>query len=203
MCSSDLKTLPGKWTLAADHKSISQSFKFKNFEEAFSFMTRVALLAEKADHHPDWSNSYNKVDITLSEHLCFPIEQLPVLHVYPEFEDLPEGHRVAVYSLNEVATEKVVALQDPARNEPRDLYDLWFLTTDAGIEIENLVGAIDEKLRFRSREIAGLETRIATKETRLRTLWNSRLGQQMEALPEFDEVFRAVRRELRGGNFPE
>lgn len=144
-----------------------------------------------------------KVDITLSEHLCFPIEQLPVLHVYPEFEDLPEGHRVAVYSLNEVATEKVVALQDPARNEPRDLYDLWFLTTDAGIEIENLVGAIDEKLRFRSREIAGLETRIATKETRLRTLWNSRLGQQMEALPEFDEVFRAVRRELRGGNFPE
>jgi len=65
---SDLKTLPGKWALAADQKSISQSFKFKNFEEAFSFMTRVALLAEKADHHPDWSNSYNKVEITLSSH---------------------------------------------------------------------------------------------------------------------------------------
>ncbi len=65
---SDLKTLPGKWTLAADQKSIQQSFKFKTFAEAFSFMTHVALLAEKADHHPDWSNSYNKVDITLSSH---------------------------------------------------------------------------------------------------------------------------------------
>jgi 4a-hydroxytetrahydrobiopterin dehydratase len=65
---SDLKTLPGKWTLAEDQKSIHQRFKFKTFEEAFSFMTRVALLAEKADHHPDWSNSYNKVDITLSSH---------------------------------------------------------------------------------------------------------------------------------------
>jgi 4a-hydroxytetrahydrobiopterin dehydratase len=65
---SDLKTLPGKWTLAADHKSIHQSFKFKDFVEAFSFMTHVALLAEKADHHPDWSNSYNKVEITLSSH---------------------------------------------------------------------------------------------------------------------------------------
>ncbi len=61
-------SLPGKWKLAADQKSISQSFKFKDFAEAFSFMTRVALLADKADHHPDWSNSYNKVDISLSSH---------------------------------------------------------------------------------------------------------------------------------------
>lgn len=65
---SDLKTLPGKWVLAADQKSIHQGFKFKDFTEAFAFMARVALLAEKADHHPDWSNSYNKVDITLSSH---------------------------------------------------------------------------------------------------------------------------------------
>lgn len=65
---SALAKLPGKWTLAADQKSIHQSFKFKNFSEAFAFMTRVALLAEAADHHPDWSNVYNKVDITLSTH---------------------------------------------------------------------------------------------------------------------------------------
>jgi uncharacterized protein len=108
-----------------------------------------------------------------------------------------------VYSLNEIATEKVVALQDRARNEPRDLYDLWFLTTRAGIEIENLVEAITEKLRFREKEIAGLEGRIVAKETRLRSLWNTRLGHQMEALPQFDEVFRTVRRELRRAEFPE
>ena len=97
----------------------------------------------------------------------------------------------------------MVALQDRARNEPRDLYDLWFLTTRAGIDIGDLIEAITEKLRFREKEIAGLEDRIIAKEARLKSLWNSRLGHQMETLPEFDEVFRALRRELRRGNFPE
>lgn len=64
----ELATLPGDWKLAADHKSIHQSFKFKDFMEAFSFMTHVALLAEKMDHHPEWSNVYNKVEITLTTH---------------------------------------------------------------------------------------------------------------------------------------
>ena len=95
-----------------------------------------------------------KVDITISEVLYFPVEQLPVLRAYPEFEDVPEGRLVAVYSLNEIATEKVVALQDKARNEPRDLYDLWFLTTRSGIDIGDLNEAIAEKLRFREKEIA-------------------------------------------------
>jgi 4a-hydroxytetrahydrobiopterin dehydratase len=63
-----LQSPPGKWELAADKKSISQHFKFKSFKEAWSFMTHVALLAEKMDHHPEWSNVYNKVDITLSTH---------------------------------------------------------------------------------------------------------------------------------------
>lgn len=66
--TQELKTLPGKWALAKDGKSIHQSFKFKSFAEAWSFMTHVALLAEKMDHHPDWSNSYNKVEISLSTH---------------------------------------------------------------------------------------------------------------------------------------
>lgn len=140
-----------------------------------------------------------KVDITISEALHFPVQQLPVLRAYPEFEDVPEDRPIGVYSLKEIATEKVVALQDRARNEPRDLYDLWFLTTRAGIELGDLTEAIAEKLRFREKEIAGLEDRIFAKEARLRTLWNSRLGHQMEALPQFDEVFRAVRRELRAG----
>jgi predicted nucleotidyltransferase component of viral defense system len=105
--------------------------------------------------------------------------------------------------MNETATEKVVALQDKARNEPRDLYDLWFLTTRTGIEIGDLTEAIREKLCYPEKEIAGLEDRIIAKEARLKALWISRLGHQMETLPEFDEVFRAVRRELRRGNFPE
>lgn len=143
-----------------------------------------------------------KVDITISEILCFPVEQRPVLRAYPEFEDLPEDRMIAVYGLNEIATEKVVALSDTARNEPRDLYDLWFLTVEAGVDLSQLVGAIAEKLRFRQKDIAGLEDRILRKEQRLKALWTGRLGHQIEALPEFDEVFRAVRRELRQAGFP-
>lgn len=62
-----LADLPAwSYDMAGGH--ISRSFAFKDFSQAFAFMTRVALAAEKADHHPDWSNSYNKVEITLSTH---------------------------------------------------------------------------------------------------------------------------------------
>ncbi|GAA4454891.1 MAG: 4a-hydroxytetrahydrobiopterin dehydratase [Chitinophagaceae bacterium] len=50
------------------NEGIEREFKFQNFSEAFAFMTRVAMLAECADHHPDWKNSYNKVHIRLTNH---------------------------------------------------------------------------------------------------------------------------------------
>jgi len=56
------------WTLAKDGRSISRTFTFKNFSEAFAFMTRSALAAEKLDHHPDWSNAYKTVDVKLNTH---------------------------------------------------------------------------------------------------------------------------------------
>jgi hypothetical protein len=144
-----------------------------------------------------------KVDITISEILLFTVDQLPVLRTYPEFEDVPEDRPISVYSLNEIATEKIVALQDRARNEPRDLYDLWFLTSHAGVEISHLIGAVTEKLRFREKDTAGVEDRIIAKEARLKALWSGRLGHQMEALPQYDDVFRTVRRDLRQAGLPE
>ena len=54
------------WSLAADGASIRRSFGFKNFSEAFAFMTRVALAAEKMDHHPEWSNVSTPVAVTLN-----------------------------------------------------------------------------------------------------------------------------------------
>ncbi len=57
-----------KWQLARDGMAIERELKFADFNEAFGFMARVALLAEKADHHPEWFNVYNRVEITLTTH---------------------------------------------------------------------------------------------------------------------------------------
>ena len=57
-----------EWALRADGLAICRTFTFADFSEAFAFMTRVALLAEKADHHPEWSNVWNRVEITLTTH---------------------------------------------------------------------------------------------------------------------------------------
>jgi 4a-hydroxytetrahydrobiopterin dehydratase len=59
--------LPG-WSLAEGRDALRREFRFRDFSEAFAFMTRVALLAEVQDHHPEWSNVWNRVDITLTTH---------------------------------------------------------------------------------------------------------------------------------------
>ncbi|HTQ12477.1 MAG TPA: 4a-hydroxytetrahydrobiopterin dehydratase [Rhizomicrobium sp.] len=62
-----LKELP-LWREVPSRDAITRRFEFRDFSAAFAFMTRVALLAEKMDHHPEWSNVYNKLDVTLSTH---------------------------------------------------------------------------------------------------------------------------------------
>ena len=62
-----LATLTG-WRLDDNGLSIKRDFRFADFNEAFAFMTRVALYAERHDHHPEWFNVYNRVEITLSTH---------------------------------------------------------------------------------------------------------------------------------------
>jgi 4a-hydroxytetrahydrobiopterin dehydratase len=62
-----LKELKG-WAEVTGRDAIKKSFQFKDFNQAWGFMSKVALLAEKMDHHPEWFNVYNKVEITLSTH---------------------------------------------------------------------------------------------------------------------------------------
>jgi 4a-hydroxytetrahydrobiopterin dehydratase len=57
-----------EWDYDEARDAITRSFTFENFGEAFAFMTRVALIAEKSDHHPEWSNVWNRVDILLTTH---------------------------------------------------------------------------------------------------------------------------------------
>jgi 4a-hydroxytetrahydrobiopterin dehydratase len=67
-----------KWQAAADATAIARTFTFRDFNEAFGFMARAALVAEKMDHHPDWSNSYKKVEVTLSSHSAGGVTELDV-----------------------------------------------------------------------------------------------------------------------------
>jgi 4a-hydroxytetrahydrobiopterin dehydratase len=69
--------LPG-WTYDEEARAIRRTLRFADFAQAFGFMTRVALEAEKADHHPDWSNSWNRVEIALSTHSAGGVTALDV-----------------------------------------------------------------------------------------------------------------------------
>lgn len=62
-----LKDLPG-WTAVDGRDAIHRGYRFKDFNTAFGFMSRAALMAEKLDHHPEWSNVYNRVEVTLATH---------------------------------------------------------------------------------------------------------------------------------------
>jgi len=65
--SEAAKLIPG-WTPLEGREAIGRSFRFSDFSEAFGFMTRVALMAEKMDHHPEWSNVYARVEVVLTTH---------------------------------------------------------------------------------------------------------------------------------------
>jgi len=72
-----LKQLEG-WSAAEGRDAIRRSFRFKDFNAAFGFMTRVALTAEKMDHHPEWSNVYNRVEVLLATHDAGGVTELDV-----------------------------------------------------------------------------------------------------------------------------
>jgi 4a-hydroxytetrahydrobiopterin dehydratase len=73
-----LKRLPG-WTADdSGRDAIKRTFKFKDFNAAFGFMTRVALMADKLDHHPEWFNVYNRVEVTLATHDADGVTELDV-----------------------------------------------------------------------------------------------------------------------------
>jgi len=66
------------WLAVADRDAIRKVLKFRNFSEAWGFMTRAALVAEKLNHHPEWRNVYNTVDVTLTTHDCHGLSRLDI-----------------------------------------------------------------------------------------------------------------------------
>jgi hypothetical protein len=142
-----------------------------------------------------------KTDITIRERIILGLEERLVLRGYDEYRDLPEDARVRVYSLDEMAIEKMVAIMDRARNEPRDLYDLWSLTMGGHVRLPDLLDPVVRKLEFRGLTLAQASREFGAKEARYKRLWKVRLAPQMADLPGFDAVYREVRRALRQGGF--
>ncbi len=66
------------WSAVAGRDAITKTFVFKDFNQAFGFMTRAALVAEKMDHHPEWFNVYKKVEVTLSTHDAGGVTELDI-----------------------------------------------------------------------------------------------------------------------------
>ena len=71
-----LSLLNNDWKIDDNRDAISKKFKFKSFIQAFSWMTSVAIIAEKMDHHPEWANVYNTVEVTLTTHSAGGLTQL-------------------------------------------------------------------------------------------------------------------------------
>jgi 4a-hydroxytetrahydrobiopterin dehydratase len=74
---SALKGLPG-WTELGGREAITRTFTFKDFNEAFGFMARAALVAEKSDHHPEWRNVYKTVEVVLATHDAAGVTSLDI-----------------------------------------------------------------------------------------------------------------------------
>lgn len=80
------------WSDVGTRDAIRKSFKFADFSEAFAFMTRVALVAEKMDHHPEWSNVYNRIDITLTTHACNGLSERDIVLAHAIDAIVVAGH---------------------------------------------------------------------------------------------------------------
>jgi hypothetical protein len=192
----------------------------EQLDQAFSYVHQasgIRLNISRIDRHPH-ENSHSffiayegplpgttgkeaKVDITIRERLVFPIETRPVLKTYEEYTDLPNEAIIGVYTLHEIAAEKILAIFDTARNEPRDLYDLWFLISHDFLKLRDLIDAVGQKMNFRGKDLASAREIFIRKKARLKKLWEMRLASQMAELPEFDHVHRRVLREFRQSGF--
>ena len=84
-----LARLSGWAKVEGDRDAICKTFRFADFNEAFGFMTRVALMADKLDHHPEWFNVYNRVEVTLSTHDADGVTELDV--TLAQFMDAAAG----------------------------------------------------------------------------------------------------------------
>lgn len=138
-----------------------------------------------------------KVDITFKEVMVTAPEKRIILKTYLEYTDIEETHEILTYSVDEIVTEKICALIDPARSEPRDLYDIWHLFNEKEINHDFLPEYIIKKLEAKGEIFEVRRNNLAGKEARIKKAWTQRLSRQVALLPEFENVFRDVLKNFR------
>jgi len=180
------------------------TFRFSRLDSAMHQNSYTFYLAYEGPLPVTSVQKEIKVDVTIKERVFYAPVELAVLKSCEEFTDIPDGEQILVYSLPEIITEKTVALLDRARTEPRDLYDFWYLMEQSSaVTIDDCLEAIHAKLAHRGKQLDAVRGEFHKKEARLKKTWESRLSAQMASLPEFDGVYRAVKRALRQAKISE
>jgi len=138
-----------------------------------------------------------KLDFTVDEKLIFSPIMRTLHREHKEYKDIPENIKLLIYPLKEIFIEKYISILDKARNEPRDIYDLWYLVSKEQLKYDLLAPKIKEKGKYKGIKNFDMLAILNKKEKNYKTLWEKRLSDQLLNLPYFDEVYRELKRSLR------
>jgi predicted nucleotidyltransferase component of viral defense system len=178
------------------HKEVGMTFGIHKIEED-SQNTHQFYLSYIGPLAATTATKTVKVDITFNETLVTEPASRLILTSYDEYDDFKEEYEVLAYTVDEIVTEKICALIDPKRSEPRDLYDIWHLFNEEGISRDFLPAYVIEKLKAKGIKFEDRRNNLSGKEARIGKMWNQKLSQQVSNLPDYDDVFRDVQRNFR------
>lgn len=200
------------FTLLADISIEEIEKMLQNVFDIVAELSNIGLAVKRKDIHTnsyvfyinftgplgaDISKGIIKVDITIREKIVHePITKI-LLREYDEYIDIPEDMEMKVYPLEEIFVEKFLSILDESRNEPRDIYDLWYLVSNNCLEYGYLAADIKTKGFYKSIPNFNILEILARKESNYKILWEKRLDTQMIELPEFNEVYRNLRKNLK------
>lgn len=137
------------------------------------------------------ANKKVKVDISRTEHLCFDLEDRPLFDSYSD-----QGVcKIRCYSLNEAMAEKMRSLL--SRTQPRDYYDLWYLSEIEGMEMADFRNEFEMKARHKGLDPDSLSAKIDSKVNVFKSRWENSMKDQIAELPPFEQVHRELGKHFR------
>lgn len=185
--------LNGVYTLVSDASNIALALNIKE-KHANGYVFFVNFSGPLG---ADITRGEIKIDFTINEKIIHAPVIKTLLREYDEYSDIPQAIKLKVYSLSEIFIEKYISILDPARNEPRDIYDLWYLASNGCLEIEFLGKDIKEKGSHKGLKDFDIIKILNRKESNYGRLWEARLSSHMIDLPYFDKVYRELKKYLK------